>query len=86
MRKVETEPRILLFNLDDDPGEQHDLAGKDPDTLARMTRLLEQVEASLEEGDYPLRLQEGADTVKFDAAARKMLEELGYLEEKSEEK
>lgn len=43
----------LLFNLADDPGEQHNLAEQFPDKIATMTQALEQFEQSLQSEQPP---------------------------------
>jgi len=40
--------RYQLFHLDEDPGEKHDLARKQPDRLERTKQVYQQVRASLE--------------------------------------
>ena len=41
MRDIPPPPPALLFNLDEDPGEQHDLAPERPETVSRMQRDLD---------------------------------------------
>lgn len=39
-------PRYELYNLDEDPAEEHDLAASHPEKVAELRRLMEQAYAS----------------------------------------
>lgn len=45
--------QLLLFDLSNDPGERSDLAGRQPDVVATLKRLLAEWEAEVNQGDAP---------------------------------
>ncbi|MBW2290421.1 MAG: sulfatase-like hydrolase/transferase [Deltaproteobacteria bacterium] len=69
-------PRMLLFDLAADPGEQHNIISEQPDLAASFhARVVEQ------RRKYEALALERA-TVSPDRESRKLLEKLGYIEEK----
>lgn len=54
-RPGETEVQTLLFRIDEDPNEQNDLAAKNPEMVAEMTKRLESMPkaASIAPGPFP---------------------------------
>lgn len=76
---VDAEPGgTFLFDLDDDPGEEHDLSMKDRLDLAPMREDLQQWTERL--GLPDLRAAVGAPVKPVDPAARERLRQLGYAE------
>jgi arylsulfatase A-like enzyme len=69
-------PRMLLFDLDADPGEQNNIASEEPDLAASFHARV--VEQRLKYEALAL----GRATVSPDQESRELLEKLGYIEEK----
>jgi len=73
------EPRTLLFDLEADPEEKHNLAGEMPELAAEFHARV----TSLRRGYEAVALTTG--TAEPDAEARALLEKLGYVEEEEAE-
>lgn len=46
-RMIDRVPKTELYNLDDDPGEQHNVAGDNPDVVASLMKRIERARAEL---------------------------------------
>jgi arylsulfatase A-like enzyme len=67
----------LLYGLDRDPAERHDLSGENPEVLARLReRMIAHIEAARQLAES----QEPPDSVSLTPDERRRLEALGYLD------
>jgi len=71
----------FLYNLEDDPGENIDLAEKNYQEVDRLTAELELLQSSLGLPDLDAAIDAPRGVPEMDAETRKHLVELGYLEE-----
>ena len=51
-------PRYELYNLDQDPGETHDLSAENPDILSRLQQIM--AEAHTSNPDFPVLKEEAS--------------------------
>jgi len=74
-----TEDGFVLYNLDDDPGENTDLAASAPEAVEMMKEKLESTRDALGLPELDAPIEMGAEREMSDAE-RQALCELGYLE------